>query len=65
MCTTQREVQPQKLWANSQRLSISLFNEGKVIVHKLRYYGKEIEIWAGFGPVGNTEKKFGQIMSNF
>ena len=21
------------------------------------YYGTEIEIWAGFGPVGNTEKK--------
>ena len=20
-------------------------------------YGTEIEIWAGFGPVGNTEKK--------
>ena len=23
------------------------------------FYGTEIEIWAGFGPVGNTEKKFG------
>ena len=22
-------------------------------------YGKEIEIWAGFGPVGNAEKKLG------
>ena len=21
-------------------------------------YGTEIEIWPGFGPVGNTEKKF-------
>ena len=21
------------------------------------FYGSEIEIWAGFGPVGNTEKK--------
>ena len=21
------------------------------------FYGTEIEIWAGFGPVGNTEKK--------
>jgi hypothetical protein len=21
------------------------------------YHGTEIEIWAGFGPVGNTEKK--------
>ena len=29
------------------------------------FYGTENEIWAGFGPVGNTEKKFGLIMSNF
>ena len=21
------------------------------------FYGTEIELWAGFGPVGNTEKK--------
>ena len=30
---------------------------GKVIIHK--FYGTEIEIWAGLGPVGNTEKKIG------
>ena len=30
------------------------------------FYGTEYEIWAGFGLVGNTEKKpFGPIMSNF
>ena len=30
------------------------------------FYGTGIEIWAGFGPVGITEKKkFGPIMSNF
>ena len=30
------------------------------------FYGTGIEIWAGFGPVGITEKKrFGTIMSNF
>jgi hypothetical protein len=29
------------------------------------FYETEIEIWAGFGPVGNTEKKLGQIMTNF
>ena len=29
------------------------------------FYGTENEIWAGFGPVGNTEKKNGQIMSYF
>ena len=27
--------------------------------------GTETENWGGFGPVGNTEKKIGQIMSNF
>jgi hypothetical protein len=31
----------------------------------INFYGTEIEIWAGFGPVGNTEKKIGPIMSNF
>ena len=25
------------------------------------FYGTEIKIWAGFGPVGNTEKKNGPI----
>ena len=29
------------------------------------FYGTEIKIWAGFGPVGNTEKNLGPIMSNF
>ena len=30
------------------------------------FYGTGIEIWAGFGPVGITEKRrFGPIMSNF
>jgi hypothetical protein len=29
------------------------------------FYGTEIKIRAGFGPVGNTEKKIGLIMSNF
>ena len=30
------------------------------------FYGTEIEIWTGFGPVGITEKKrFWPIMSNF
>ena len=28
------------------------------------FYGTENEIWAGFGPVGSTEKKIRQIMSN-
>ena len=29
------------------------------------FYRTEIEIWAGFGPVGNTEKNIGPIMNNF
>ena len=29
------------------------------------FYGTEYVIWAGFGPVGNTGKKIGPIMSNF
>ena len=39
---------------------------GTYISHAVsNVYGTEIEIWAGFGPVGNTEKKLGPIMSNF
>ena len=30
------------------------------------FYETEIEIWAGFGPIGSTEKKrSGPIMNNF
>ena len=30
------------------------------------FYGTEIEIWAGYGPIGSTEIKVsGPIMSNF
>ena len=29
------------------------------------FYGTEIKILAGFGPVGSGEKKFGPIRSNF
>ena len=29
------------------------------------FYGTENVIWAGFGPIGNTEKKSWAIMSNF
>ena len=38
----------------------------KVIIEKSRggkYYGTGIEIWAGFGPVGITEKK--TILANY
>jgi len=42
----------------------------KVIIEKScggEFNGTEIEIWAGFGPVGDTEKEntFGLIMNNF
>ena len=29
------------------------------------FYGTEYETWADFGPVGNSEKQLGPIMSNF
>ena len=29
------------------------------------FYGTEIEIWAGFGLVGITEKKLGQLWGTF
>ena len=29
------------------------------------FYGTEYDIWADFGPVGNTEKNWGPIMSSF
>ena len=29
------------------------------------FYGTEYEIWTDCGPVGNTEKSLGPIMSNF
>ena len=29
------------------------------------FYGAGIEIWAGFGPVGITDKFFWTIISNF
>ena len=28
-------------------------------------YGTEIEIWAGFGPVGSTEKNLEPVIGNF
>ena len=34
-------------------------------MHYIEVAQGEIEIWAGFGPVGSTEKKLGPIMSNF
>ena len=53
-------------YANQNKVSILL---PKVIIEKScggDSYGTEIEIWAGFGPVGIIEKKrFGLIMSNF
>ena len=29
------------------------------------FYGTDIEIWAGFGPVGSTEKKIGTYYEQF
>ena len=49
-------------------------NRNLVYIHPKSFYVSravsnfhvtEIEIWAGFGPVGSTEKKIEPIMSNF
>ena len=38
----------------------------KVILHKWAiFYGTEMKNWTVLGPIGNTEKKIGSIMSNF
>ena len=38
----------------------------KVIILKSRgEHGTEVEIWTGFGPVGNTEKKLGRLRATF
>ena len=42
--------------------------ETKVIIHKFhgeQFFLEQIEIWAGFGTVGRTEKRIGPIISNF
>ena len=48
----------QKSWTHC--LNQPLLHEGKVIIHKSHdeQMEQKIEIWAGFGPVGNTEKKW-------
>ena len=62
-----------KVWNNIKKSSddvhwdIGYTVVSKVIIEKSRggsFYGTGIEIWAGFGPVGITEKN-GPIMSNF
>ena len=45
-----------------QKVSKSVFSISKT--KSRHFYGTEDVIWAGFGPVGNTEKN-GPIMSNF
>ena len=57
-------------WQGFQYLSRPIFSylnsNSLYISHAAsNFYGTEIEIWAGFGPFGSTEKKFGPIMSNF
>ena len=49
------------------KLKILLFWQGKNQSHAGRhFYGTENAIWAGFGPIGNTEKKkFGTIEDDF
>ena len=63
-----QQFDPLKVYKNNLNISsnydlvtMSLYRscEGR------HFYGTENEIWAGFGVVGNTEKKFGPIKSNF
>ena len=47
-----------------------LYRKSEVLYHvksraESKFNGTEVEIWAGFRPVGSTEKKLGPIMSNF
>ena len=52
-------------YANQNKVSILL---PKVIIEKScggDSYGTEIEIWAGFGPDGNSKKEIGPSMSSF
>ena len=37
----------------------------KQTLNVLANYGTEYELWADFGPVGNTEKKMGQLWAIF
>ena len=58
------------IWTLSfRRLSNLCHVQYKKSLHRSRtgsnFYGTEIEIWAVFEPIGNAEKKFGPIMSNF
>ena len=40
-------------------------NQSHCIEVVWHFYGKENEIWAGFGPVGNTEKNGGWLWATF
>ena len=56
MCLEKRSLIKQQL-----TFSKSLYTSYRVS----NFYTTEIQIWAGFGPVGNTEEKVGPILSNF
>ena len=45
----------QKHPQNQQHVKANLLYMSRAVSN---FYGTEIKIWAGFGPVGNTEKKF-------
>ena len=44
-------------------MNLKTFVKTKVIIEKSHFYGTEIDIRAGFGPVGITEKK--HIWANY
>ena len=45
----------------TEMLTVALFNLKSLYISCAgsHFYGTEHEIWADFGPVGNTEKKIG------
>ena len=48
-------------------MNLKTFVKTKVIIENSHFYGTEIDIRAGFGPVGITEKKthLGQLFATF
>ena len=45
----------------AQKVSLSQLRSLYLSRAVSNFYGTEIEIWAGFGPVGSTEKNLGRL----
>ena len=49
----------------AQKVSLSQLRSLYLSRAVSNFYGTEIEIWAGFGPVGSTDKKLGRLWAIF